>query len=163
MDSDYAELCFNPLRPSGAHMHTIIGSYDGLSPGRRQTIIWINAGILLIGSMGTNFNEISIVIHAFSFKKIHFKMSSGKWRPFYLGLNVLTNWNYLLQGLCGKTRWRCGTLGSVITLPHGSIWPTSPIKRCTSPHLYSDTLQAIGLVWKGITTAHSWYIAVSVT
>ena len=68
---------------------TIIGSDNGLSPGRRQAIIWTNAGILLIGPLGTNFNETSIEIHTFSFKKIHLKLSSGKWRPFCLGLNVL--------------------------------------------------------------------------
>ena len=68
---------------------SIIGSDNGLSPGRRQTIIWTNAGILSIGPIGTIFNEISIKIHTFSWKKIHFKMSSGKWRPFCLGLNVL--------------------------------------------------------------------------
>ena len=28
---------------------TIIGSENGLSPGRRQAIIWTNAGVLLIG------------------------------------------------------------------------------------------------------------------
>ena len=50
---------------------TIIGSDNGLSPGRRQTIIWTNAGILLIRPQGTNFNEILIEIHTFSFKKIH--------------------------------------------------------------------------------------------
>ena len=32
---------------------TIIGSDNGLSPGRRQAIIWTNAEILLIGSLGT--------------------------------------------------------------------------------------------------------------
>ena len=69
---------------------TIIGSDNGLSPGWRQAIIWTNACILLIGPLGTNFNEISIEIHKSSFKKIHFKMSSGKWRPSCLGLNVLT-------------------------------------------------------------------------
>ena len=37
---------------------TIIGSDNGLSPGRRQAIIWPNAGILLIGPLGTNFSEI---------------------------------------------------------------------------------------------------------
>ena len=68
---------------------TIIGSDNGLSPGRRQAIIWTNAGILLIGPLGTNFSEMLIEIHTFSFKKIHLKMSSGKWRPFCLGLNVL--------------------------------------------------------------------------
>ena len=32
---------------------TIIGSDNGLSPDRRQAIIWNNAGILLIGPLGT--------------------------------------------------------------------------------------------------------------
>ena len=68
---------------------TNIGLDNGLSPGRRQVIIWTNAGILSIGPPGTNFSEMLIEIHTFSFKKIHLKMSSGKWRPFCLGLNVL--------------------------------------------------------------------------
>ena len=37
---------------------TIIGSDNGLSPGRRQAITWTNAGILLIGPLGTNLSEI---------------------------------------------------------------------------------------------------------
>ena len=37
---------------------TIIGSDNGLSPGRRQAIIWTNVGILLIGPLGLNSNEI---------------------------------------------------------------------------------------------------------
>ena len=57
---------------------TIIGSDNGLSPGRHQAIIWTNAGILLIGLLGTNFSEILIRIQTFSFKKMHSKMSSGK-------------------------------------------------------------------------------------
>ena len=68
---------------------TIIDSGNGLSPGRRHAITWTNVGILLIGHLGTNFSEMLIEIHTFLFKKIHFKMSSGKWRPFCLGLNVL--------------------------------------------------------------------------
>ena len=46
----------------------IICSNNDLSSGRHQVIILTNAGILLIGPLGTNFSEI------------HFKMSSGK-RP----------------------------------------------------------------------------------
>ena len=65
-----------------------IGSDNGLSPGRRQAIIWINAGILLIGPLGINFGEILIEIHIFSFKKMHLKMSSAKWHLFHLCLNV---------------------------------------------------------------------------
>ena len=68
---------------------TIIGSDNGLSPGRRQAIIWNNTGLLLIEPLGTNFREISIGIQAFSFKKMHLNLSSAKWRPFCLGLNVL--------------------------------------------------------------------------
>ena len=77
---------------------TIIGPDNGLSPGRRQAIIWTNAGILLIGPWGRNFSEILIGIHTFSFKKIHLKMASAKWRPFCLGLNVLTlnHWHHLV-------------------------------------------------------------------
>ena len=39
---------------------TIIGSDNGLSPGRCQAIIWTNAGILLIGPLGTHLSEILI-------------------------------------------------------------------------------------------------------
>ena len=68
---------------------SILGSDNGLTPGRRQAIIWTNAGIVLIGPLGTNFSEILNEINTCSFKKMHLKMSSGKWRPFFLGLNVL--------------------------------------------------------------------------
>ena len=68
---------------------TIIGSDNGLSPDRRQAIIWTNAGLLFIGSLGTNFSEILIEILTFSFKKMRLKVSSAKRRPFCFGLNVL--------------------------------------------------------------------------
>ena len=59
----------------------IISSDNGLSPDRRQAIVWTNAGMLLIGSLGTNFNEILSEIQTFSFKKMHLKISSVKSRP----------------------------------------------------------------------------------
>ena len=78
----------------------VIGSDNGLSPGpRRQAIIWTNAGILLIRTLGTNFSEIWNEIHAFSFKKMRLKMSSAKWRPFCLGLHVLKSLPHL-PGTC---------------------------------------------------------------
>ena len=52
-------ICFSKL--------AIIGSDNGLSPDRRQAIIWTNAGLLLIGPVGTNFSEILIEILTFSF------------------------------------------------------------------------------------------------
>ena len=61
---------------------TNIDSDNGLLPGQRQAIIWTNAGILLIGTLGANFNAILIKIRIFSFKKMHLEMSSAKWVPF---------------------------------------------------------------------------------
>ena len=99
---------------------TIIGSDNGLSPGPRQAITWTNAAILLIGTLranfseifirtgprqaitwtnaailliGTlraNFSEIFIRILTFLLKKMRFKESSAKWRPYCRGLNGLT-------------------------------------------------------------------------
>ena len=85
---------------------TIIGSDTGLSPNQRQAIIWTNAGILLIRPIGTNFSEILIEIHIFLFKKMHLKMSSGKGRPFCLGLNMLKAVTWYL---CYKIwlMWQC--------------------------------------------------------
>ena len=73
---------------------TSIGSDNGLSPGRRQAIIWTNAAILLIGPLGTNFRDILIEMQTFSLKKICLKMSSAKYRSFCLCLDVLMVWSY---------------------------------------------------------------------
>ena len=70
---------------------TIIGSDNGLLPWWHHAIIWTSVGILLIGSLGTNFSEILIGIQTFSFKEMHLKLSSAKWWPFRLSLDVLTN------------------------------------------------------------------------
>ena len=67
---------------------TIIGWDNGLSPGQLLAIIWTYAWILSIGPLGTNFSENLIKIQIFWFKKMHLKIASGKWWPFYLGLNV---------------------------------------------------------------------------
>ena len=94
----YVSLSLSRLTHWGRVTHicisklTIIGSDNGLSPERRQAIIWTNAGILLIGPLGTNFSEILIEIQTFSLKKIRLKMSSAKCCSFRLGLNVLTHW-----------------------------------------------------------------------
>ena len=64
----------------------IISSDNGLAPN----IIWTNAWILLTRISGINFSEFLSEFHTFSFKKKRLKVSSAKWRPFHLGLNVLT-------------------------------------------------------------------------
>ena len=98
----YASFGLNELTPILTHWGrttyicvsklTITASDNGLSPGWRQTIIWNNDGILLIGPLGTNFSEILIEAHTFSFNKTYLKMSSTKKRLFCLGLNVLRAW-----------------------------------------------------------------------
>ena len=54
-DGDEAEW-----RIFASENYTIINSDNGLSPGRRQAIIWANAGILLIGPLGAKFSELLI-------------------------------------------------------------------------------------------------------
>ena len=50
----WASMCcskdINSLRPSDAVNRAIIGSDNGLSPDRRQAIVWTNSVIWLIGS-----------------------------------------------------------------------------------------------------------------
>ena len=86
---------------------TIIGSDNGLSPGRRQTIIWTNAVVLLIAPLVTNFSKILIKLLTFSFKKMRLKVSSAKWRPFCLGLNVLTGWPWWCIDVCLNKMGHC--------------------------------------------------------
>ena len=70
---------FNSFRPSDhicVTKLTIIGSDNGLSPGRRRPIIWTNAGILLdpMKKIQWHFNRN----WNSSLKKMHLKMSSEK-------------------------------------------------------------------------------------
>ena len=103
---------------------TTIGSDNGLSPGRGQAIIWTNAGILLIGPLGANFNEILIGIQTFSFKKMYLKTSSANWIPFCVGLSVLShNWKYSKTVFTYKCDGGTGNIskktrsGSVLLMP----------------------------------------------
>ena len=95
IDSALSECLLGNLTHWGRATHIcvnkilIIGPDNGLSSDRRKAIIWTNAGILLTGPLGINFSEIPIEIPIFSFKKIHLNLSSEKWRPFCLCLNVL--------------------------------------------------------------------------
>ena len=64
----------------------IIGSDNGLSPERRQAITWTNAGILLIGPLGTNlcenFNQNSnISIQENAFENVFCEMAAILARP----------------------------------------------------------------------------------
>ena len=100
---------------------TIIGSDNGLSPERRQAIIWTSAGILLIGPLGTNFSEILIEIQTFSLKKIRLKMLSAKSSSFRLGLNVLTD----VQVPHYPLKWMSQIPMPISVLTH---WPLGDLK-----------------------------------
>ena len=85
-------VCSIPLTNQGRVMHICVGNLTIIvffSFGGRQVIMWTNAAILLIGTLGTNLSEVLVEIDAFSFRKMHLNISSAKWRPFCLGLNVL--------------------------------------------------------------------------
>ena len=107
---------------------TSIGSDNGLSPGRRQAIIKINAGILLIRPLGTNFSEFLVEILIFSFKKMRLKVSSAKRRPFCLGLNELWGHQY-------------GKLHATYIWPHTPIIPSCwpPIYGSYQTHVLTST------------------------
>ena len=120
---------------------TIIGSDYGLSPGRRQAIIWTNVAIWLIRTLGTNFSEILNKIHTSIFKKMHLKMSSAKWRPFCLSLNVLVD---------------IEMPPSIQVPPHGL---TSSVQRCASSgptcSIWTSTrapqqISSLGTIWTNL-------------
>ena len=64
---------------------TIIGSDSGLLLVRRRAIIWTNAGILFIGSLGINFSEIFIesicFIQHYAFEDVVRKLAEVLSRP----------------------------------------------------------------------------------
>ena len=139
---------------------TIIGSNNGLSPGRRHAVIWTNAGILLFRNLGSNFSEILIEIDTFSSKKMHLKMSSGKWRPFVsasmcLNSCVSLRWNQLC--VCS---FHVTPFFKIINASDGQIYAIKPNKYMvwlqlvqTSNYfvnfyrVYASTVPAFGTEW----------------
>ena len=105
-----------------------IGSDNGLSPIRRQSIILTNAGLLSIGPLRTNVIEILIKIQNFSFTKMHLKITSAKRRPFYPGGDELKGcYNDTLSVPILRTSIAChgyvyigGNYHEILTLEHHS-------------------------------------------
>ena len=93
------------------HNLTITGPDNGLSPGRRQAIIYLNqcwniVNWTLRNKLQWNFNRNSYIF----IQGNALKMSSWKWGPFCLGLNVLTV----------RENTRCvqpGTISTSCTIP----------------------------------------------
>ena len=143
--------------------HTNIGSDNGLSPGWRQAIIWTNAGILLIGPLGTNFSGTLIKIYTFLFKKMHMKMSSGNWRPCCSGLNVLTllvlMTEYLFQNKVNTmTTDGLGAVSIRMTVLPGMAIPMLKIRRPKGRLIFNMeiTIRRLGGLY--IETA-PWFLA----
>ena len=82
----------NSLRPDDTCMH----HWTGLSLVQ-EVMAWrwtgdkpLPADLLSIGPLVTNLSQIRIQIENFSFMKMHLKLSSAKWQPFCISLNVFT-------------------------------------------------------------------------
>ena len=99
----------------------IIGSDNGLSPGRRQAIIWTNAGILFIGPLGANFSEILIEVQTFSLKEIRLKMLFAKCCPFRLGPNVLNMPFRHIEGWTNGGQFELFIYKWIFVMKNGSI------------------------------------------
>ena len=115
-------LCHNQWLMSLTHWgrvtHICVGNLTIIGPAWSAPTHYLNqfnAGILLSGPWGTNFSEILIGIQTFSFKKMHLKMSSAKWRPFCLGLNVLKGIPLLVR----ETVFIMPLVSTVLEIPTG--------------------------------------------
>ena len=86
---------------------TIIGSNNGVLLARCRAIIWTNAWILLIGPLGTNFCEILIEIHTFSFQQIAFE-------------NIVTK--MAASTVCLKMQGNC-SINQKAGRDRNSMWP----------------------------------------
>ena len=153
--STFVEVSVNSLRPSDAYMRQYaepsLFQIHGLSLDRRQSITWINAVILLIGTLGTNFSEIFSEIHTFPFKKMHELKNKSRchfhtntrvvswsdrsklmtWDEFIAGL--LTTW---LEGLGRKAKTK---LLSILQGNYCVTMETNEETNITWEHLVSRT------------------------
>ena len=101
---------------------TIISSYNGLSPGRRQAIIWTNDGILLIGPPEKKllwiFNRnLYIFIQENAFEYVVLKMAAILSRPQCVKrkMTYVSNADVLPQDVSHTFRWH--SWASVLCLP----------------------------------------------
>ena len=122
---------------------TIIGSDNDLSPGRPQVVVWTNAGILSIRTLGKNFSETLGEIHTFSFTKMHLKISSVIWRQFCVGLNVLMHYGdwVVMRLYCTLLGWSfLGKVGSLhphfpVIISLINVWPVFSANTASIIHL----------------------------
>ena len=88
-----------------------------------------------IGPLGTNFSEIFIEIYTFSFNKMHLKISSGKWQPFCLCLNVLIYIEFWSHSMPSTRTWY---INGLVQERHNSIANALELRlSCTNPSIVS--------------------------
>ena len=108
---------------------------------RHQAITWTNADFLPFRPPGTYFSEISFKILTFSFKKMHLKMSSAKWRPFCSGFIVLSMSRHAPKSIDKAVNTSQAALsGTIFCGACAKVWPY---------HWYHISLP----LWKW----HSWH------
>ena len=110
-------------------------------------------------SLATNLSEILIGADAFSFKKMHLKMSSGQWRSLCLSLNVLKRcWHechhgwlthYVLQVagncICSRVTARPPVVSTAIT--HRAALFNGPHPPCGGHSKLFLPLEAVAKLW----------------
>ena len=133
---------------------TIIGSDNGLSPGRRQAIIQNNARLLLIEPLGTNFSEISIgipniFIQENALEHVVCEMASILSRPQCFNSVFHMDWWRPSSACCGHTSNISlgGGDGCDTVIRSGDYRKVSNIRRtklkCFSSHLAAVFVQSI--------------------
>ena len=124
--------------------YAIIGSDNGLSPGRRQAIIWTNDVILLIGHLGTNFNDFFFIkIKTFSLTNLYLKVSSAK-------VVAILTWPQCVNGSAWDLMWlETGSVTCCINneLASNSLHPhcdyTSKGRICVSGIKHTSTFNLL--------------------
>ena len=135
---------------------TLIGSDNGVSPGRHQAIIWTNAGILLIGPLGTNFSENLIGIQTFSFNSrkcpwkcrlrngVHFVSASMCWYNNCVFKYTVSLYRNMIGSPIVKIRWYYNCFICI-------IWTPIPRRQ----HIY---IQTVPWSWGWIIKFHIFYV-----
>ena len=131
-------ICFRKL--------TIIGSDNGLSPGRRPAIIWTNTEYCQLDPWEQTSVKFSVKFIYFHWENA-FENVVHKWRPFCFGLNVLSNMGLMMMMMMTmKMRWwsTCGASWTVSLAkyisPHRPIWST-----CSAAKIWGETMPHIAV------------------
>ena len=124
---------------------TIISSENCLSPGRRQAIIWTNAGILLMGPLGTNFSEILVGIETFFVQKnalesVNCVIASILSRPQWFNIS----WSRQSLKFPLELQHHCET-PAMIPLPQRSLWHNKhwTVALCWFSPVYAGTRKTL--------------------